>query len=310
MKTNTFPRKKAGRLASLLLLCLLTACAGGRDSVRPPVASGDGGYYKVGRPYQIKGQWYYPEEDYSYDETGIASWYGDDFHKQATANGETFNKGELTAAHRTLPMPSLARVTNLENGRAIVVRVNDRGPFARSRIIDVSQRAAQLLGFERQGTAKVRVQVLADESKAIAEAMRRYGNEPREIAYNAVAESHASIQTVETRPLAQPVAPRLQPQQQTLTIANVKPVPEYTQLPVTGKTNIYVQAGAFTRLDNATKLRNKLASVGRAGIAEAVVKGVQYYRVRIGPIANVAEADRMLKKVVSSGADAARIVVD
>src|SRR6202012_947764 len=107
---------------------------------------------------------YTPSEDYSYDETGMASWYGDDFNKGKTANGEIFNKNELTAAHKTLPLPTLARVTNLDNGRSIVVRINDRGPFSGARIIDVSQRAAQLLGFESQGTAKVRVQVLASES--------------------------------------------------------------------------------------------------------------------------------------------------
>ena len=124
----------------------------------------------------MSGNWYYPKEDYSYDETGIASWYGQGFHGEKTANGEIFNKDELTAAHKTLPLPTLARVTNLDNGRSIVVRINDRGPFSGARIIDVSQRAAQLLGFEAQGTAKVRVQVLADESKAIADAMRHYGS--------------------------------------------------------------------------------------------------------------------------------------
>src|SRR5580698_3975402 len=131
--------------------------------------------YKIGAPYQVSGQWYYPKEDYSYDETGIASWYGQGFHGERTANGEIFNKDELTAAHPTLPMPSLARVTNLDNGRSIVVRINDRGPFEKGRLIDVSQRGADLLGFEKTGTAKVRVQVLADESKAIADAMRHYG---------------------------------------------------------------------------------------------------------------------------------------
>ncbi len=133
------------------------------------------GTYKVGTPYQVAGQWYYPHEDFTYDETGIASWYGADFHGGKTSNGEIFNKDELTAAHKTLPLPTLARVTNLENGKSIVVRINDRGPFSGERIIDVSQRAAQLLGFEKKGTAQVRVQVLSDESKAIADATRHYG---------------------------------------------------------------------------------------------------------------------------------------
>ncbi|MEK9967791.1 MAG: septal ring lytic transglycosylase RlpA family protein, partial [Ferrovibrio sp.] len=117
-----------------------------------------GGIYKVGNPYQINGVWYYPKEDPNYDETGIGSWYGDQFHNKVTANGEIFDMNEVTAAHPTLPMPSLVRVTNMENGRSIVVRVNDRGPYVNGRVIDLSRRSAQLLGYDRQGTAKVRVQ--------------------------------------------------------------------------------------------------------------------------------------------------------
>ncbi|MGB0632223.1 MAG: septal ring lytic transglycosylase RlpA family protein, partial [Alphaproteobacteria bacterium] len=123
------------------------------------------GQYKVGKPYRIKNTWYYPAEDFSYTETGIASWYGPKFHGRKTANGETFDMNTLTAAHRTLPMPSLVRVINLSNGRSLLLKVNDRGPFARNRIIDVSRRAAQLLGFQRQGTARVRVEIVADESQ-------------------------------------------------------------------------------------------------------------------------------------------------
>ena len=115
---------------------------------------------KVGRPYQVGGVWYYPRQDPAYDETGQASWYGPKFHGRATANGERFDMNDLTAAHRTLPMPSMVLVTNLENGRSIKLRVNDRGPFVDNRIIDVSRRAAQFLGFERKGVARVRVQIL------------------------------------------------------------------------------------------------------------------------------------------------------
>src|SRR5579883_2008333 len=136
------------------------------------------GIYKIGEPYQINGVWYHPAEDYNYDETGIASYYGGEqtgvnFHGRLTAHGEVYDMNSLTAAHRTLPMPCLVRVTNLENGRAIVVRVNDRGPYARGRIIDMSRRAAQLLGYEGVGTARVRVQILAQESRQLKEAMLR-----------------------------------------------------------------------------------------------------------------------------------------
>lgn len=131
-----------------------------------------GGVYKVGKPYQIQGVWYYPSEDYNYSETGVASWYGPDFHGKYTANGEIFDQNDVTAAHRTLPMPCFVRVTNLDNGRSLVVRINDRGPFAHGRVLDLSKRAAQLLGMEGTGTAKVKVEIMADESRELAMNMK------------------------------------------------------------------------------------------------------------------------------------------
>jgi len=160
--------------ASLILLCagsLLAACAeteflidaakrldrASEPDVAPaPMPTG----YKLGRPYEVSGIWYYPTFDAYYDETGVASWYGKDFHGRSTANGEVYDMNALTAAHKTLPLPSRVRVTNLENGRALILRVNDRGPFVAGRIIDVSRRGAQLLGFHKLGTAKVRVEYL------------------------------------------------------------------------------------------------------------------------------------------------------
>src|SRR4051794_37428148 len=138
--------------------------------------------YKLGRPYQIDGAWYYPKVDYDYNESGIASWYGPDFHGKSTANGEIFDQKALTAAHKTLPMPTIVRVTNLENGRSIEVRINDRGPFKNNRVIDLTRRGAQLLGFEGQGTARVRVQVMKEDSILLANkvggAQLAYAGEP------------------------------------------------------------------------------------------------------------------------------------
>ena len=114
--------------------------------------------YKIGNPYQVDGVWYYPSEDFNYSETGIASWYGDEFAGRSTASGETFDPNQITAAHRTLPMPSIVRITNLDNGRALAVRINDRGPFAHGRIIDVTPAAAQKLGFD--GIAAVTVHTM------------------------------------------------------------------------------------------------------------------------------------------------------
>lgn len=122
-----------------------------------PVPKG-GGTYRVGKPYVVAGRTYVPEEDVNYRAEGLASWYGDDFHGRQTANGEVFDMSSLTAAHPTLPMPSYARVTNLSNGKSLVVRVNDRGPYHGNRLIDVSNKAAELLEFKGNGVARVRVE--------------------------------------------------------------------------------------------------------------------------------------------------------
>jgi rare lipoprotein A len=112
---------------------------------------------QIGKPYKIRGKWYYPKEDKHYTRTGTASWYGDAFHGRLTANGEVYNVADLTAAHPTMPLPSYARVTNLSNGASVIVRVNDRGPYHDGRLIDLSQHAAQMLGYANVGTAKVKV---------------------------------------------------------------------------------------------------------------------------------------------------------
>jgi rare lipoprotein A len=122
-----------------------------------PVPKG-GGTYRVGKPYMVAGKMYVPEEDVNYRAEGLASWYGDDFHGRLTANGEVFDMASLTAAHPTLPIPSYARVTNLGNGKSLIVRVNDRGPYHGNRLIDVSNRAADLLEFKGRGIANVRVE--------------------------------------------------------------------------------------------------------------------------------------------------------
>jgi rare lipoprotein A len=146
--------------------------------------------YKVGSPYTVNGTTYYPRVDYSYDHTGAASWYGEQFDGRYTANGEVFDLNQLTAAHTTLPLPSIVEVVNLENNRALRIRVNDRGPFARGRIIDLSRRAAQLLGFERNGTATVRVRVLKEESLRAA-ALAQHGTVGE--SENQIVETAASV---------------------------------------------------------------------------------------------------------------------
>jgi rare lipoprotein A len=169
------PVFRAARGAAAVAMCLVLAnCASSGISSRVDpkygvsssprvVALGDpvpkgGGTYRVGKPYIVAGRVYVPEEDVNYREEGLASWYGDDFHGRLTANGEVFDMASLSAAHPTLPMPCYARVTNLSNGKSLVVRVNDRGPYHGNRLMDVSSRAAELLEFKGNGVARVRVE--------------------------------------------------------------------------------------------------------------------------------------------------------
>ena len=128
---------------------------------------------KIGTPYEIRDEWYFPVHEPSYNRTGRASWYGPGFHGKRTANGEAFNQYAMTAAHPSLPMPSIVEVTNLDNGRSVRVRVNDRGPFHSDRIIDVSKAAAEALDMIRSGTANVRVRLLPNETLEYLKYARR-----------------------------------------------------------------------------------------------------------------------------------------
>lgn len=130
------------------------------------------GYFKIGNPYQLFGVSYVPQNYEDFEEIGIASWYGDAFHGKLTANGETYNMEELTAAHPTLPLPSVARITNLKNGKSVIVRVNDRGPFSKNRVIDVSEKTADILGFKDRGTTEVKVELLRNETDELLEKLK------------------------------------------------------------------------------------------------------------------------------------------
>ncbi|MGY8986661.1 MAG: septal ring lytic transglycosylase RlpA family protein, partial [Sphingomonadales bacterium] len=146
----------------------------GDETEAPPAKKGEA--QKIGKPYKIAGIWYYPAKDPDYEEFGMASWYGPNFHGRPTANGEKFDMNKLTAAHRTLPLPSYIRVTNLANGRTVVLRVNDRGPFANDRILDVSRRGAQLLGYKDKGVQKVKVELVNPDGSKIKKAIAEVGS--------------------------------------------------------------------------------------------------------------------------------------
>jgi len=269
---------------------------------------GTGGVYKVGQPYEVQGVRYYPQEDPDYNKTGIASWYGEPFHGRRTANGEIYDMNDLTAAHKTLPMPVYVRVTNLENGRALVLRVNDRGPFVNGRIIDISRRGAQLLGFDRQGTAKVRVEVVApprDQNRVLARS--KITDEERQ-AVKAVPQGEVSVE--ELPPPAGVEASPVQQAQNTASAGPVSPSEGVKQTVVSGNPNVFIQAGAFRLYENALKLRAQLNGVGPTEITSVRVDGQEFFRVRIGPMDSVEIADQTLDGMIDSGYKLARIVID
>lgn len=277
--------------------------------------------YKVGKPYQVAGVWYYPKADQSYDETGIASWYGPNFHGRRTANGDVFDMNKLTAAHKTLPMPVKVRVTNLENGRSLIVLVNDRGPFAHGRIIDVSRRAAQLLGFQRKGTAKVRVTLVQRRRSALPKT--RIASSER----NALPALPRGGITATTLPPPPGVKESVQSaasgssggarvangndRSAAMTAGSGAPEKAVVErVAVKSNPTIYVQAGAFSQAVNAVRLRARLSYIGNAKVSSVIIKDRELFRVRIGPLASVDIADSALRQVFAEGFAGAKIVVD
>lgn len=290
------------------------ACAGPRAEFPVARAPSPHPVYKVGQPYQIDGTWYYPREQPDYDETGIASWYGTPFYGQLTANGELYDAAALTAAHRTLPMPVNVRVTNLENGRSLMLRINDRGPYARGRIIDVSARAAKLLGFYQSGTARVRVTFV---SRAPLPGGTMPDDTPLAVAKALPAAPTAKVQMAALDPVAgaaalplpPPAAPVTEPSPSPASL-DVQPTGQVTEVPVPAITHIYVQAGAFSVYANARRLRDRLDTAGNLVISSIDINGRRFYRVRVGPFDDVNAADATLAKLLDLGNNDAKIVVD
>ncbi len=298
------------------LALMASACASTGNTVSIPSRAG---VYRIGDPYQIAGTWYYPREQPAYDETGIASWYGADFHGRLTADGEIFDRNALSAAHPTLPLPVNVRVTNLENGRSLVVRVNDRGPFAGGRLIDLSERAADLLGFKGRGLAPVRVTYVSRADGNNGSTIVPPSETPPDIATAVAAAPAARVEEASLIPVptaaiapATPVESLPAPVSQPLPPApSQSEVPDgkVTQVPVPATTSIFVQAGAFTSLENANRVLAGLKPLG-AGLSPMMKDGRPLYRVRLGPFSDVGQADAALARVQSLGHNDAQIVVN
>lgn len=320
-------------LGVLVVLGLITGCAETRVAEHRPEGTSKRDRavgYKIGAPYKIKGKRYYPKEDFEYAEAGIASWYGAYFNGRPTANGEIYDMNDLTAAHKTLPMPSMVRVTNLENGRSVKLRVNDRGPFVDGRIIDVSRRASQLLGFHQQGVAQVKVEILADESRVLAglapnqvprATLAHVVPKARSRPVSTVGQASAhqvrsSAQTVAYRP-AENSAPHGSRGASFVSGGSVR-----SQAPVrtvggawdvgpaklSESKVLYVQTGAYSYVDTAETVRAQLQDVGPVTISPVQRDGRDLFRVRVGPLASEDEADRLLAAVVRAGFSTSRVV--
>jgi rare lipoprotein A len=292
-------------------------------NTRPP-ANGRNG---TNAPYQVGGIWYVPHDQPHYNETGVASWYGDAFHLKATADGEIFDMNQFSAAHPTLPLPSMVEVTNLDNGRKLVVRVNDRGPFVDGRLIDLSHAAARELGYDRAGTAHVRVRYVGPAPLAGPDAGLRYAQ--------AMLPAVIPVAAGPRRPAdedifadAAPVAPTPAPQvkrPEAVSVVALAPLPSArpavaeSQPPVAmfhgdgfrdaGPVAVFrIQAGAFGDQDNAKKAVAQLAAAGAATIEPIERGGQTLYRVTLPGPADEAEAYALRDKVAGIGFADARVL--
>lgn len=280
------------RVAAVLsLVALLHGCAtsplssggdgppaweAGNRAIPPDAVPRDEPRSRYGNPtsYVVFGRRYHVMSSADgYVERGVASWYGSKFHGRRTSSGETYDMHAMTAAHKSLPLPTYVRVTNLRNGRTAVLKVNDRGPFHANRIIDLSYSAARKLDIVGQGTGLVEVRALTPGAAPPASTVVSAPT-------SAPAPVPASAPAVQAAPRAEP--------------------------------RMFLQAGAFAENANAERLRTRLASLSgvRAGVHEAVVGGQRLFRVRIGPLADVAEADRLSSRIVDAGMGLPRIVIE
>jgi rare lipoprotein A len=259
-----------------------------------PIPMG-GGRYQVGKPYQVAGRWFTPKEQPGYDKKGTASWYGEAFHRRQTSNGEWFDMNKLTAAHATLPLPSYVKVTNLETGREVIVRVNDRGPFVGTRVIDLSKRAADVLGYKRNGKAQVRVQFIGPAP------LNDRGSHL--VAMNRELERGTPLRRMIAA--AKPAAPS--PNVQTVAFAKPKPV---RPPPASGIAEAYyVQVGSFADPRNAETARAGLASAWPVQVIELTGSAGTIYRVRLGPIDDQSDAGTALEQAIVLGHPDAHVVI-
>ncbi len=284
------PKTKNYCRVGLIVLPLALAACSTTQAPRAPATPNP--HYKVGAPYAIDGRWYAPKIDETYEEVGLASWYGDNFHGKLTANGEIFDKRRLSAAHKTLPMPSVVEVENLENGRRITVRLNDRGPFVGDRLIDLSHAAANALGFAQQGLARVRVRYLGGtDVMGLAALPGEPTTAPLFVAAKngtAGAPTRAAPE-IETECLADLVG--------SATAAEAPPSPE-----------IWVEIARLDDLSALESMQLDIPGLGPISVQSEDSGGLRAQLLRVGPFADEAIALASLTRAQAAGFGAARIV--
>ena len=294
-------------LAGALLLGTLAGCAPRQQAAQPRL--------QIGAPYQMGGVWSYPREDFGLTQTGLATVAADTRAGRRTANGETHDPTALMAAHRTLQMPAILRVTNLETGLEVEVRVNDRGPANAGRVVELSRRAAELIGLRPGGAAQVRIEVNGEASRALAAGLPSPETPQIEVAAAPV----AAVQREDLAPppgtgqagrvreaRALPGVPVAAAQASGTTAAPPTRLPDRVTRVAAQPGLLFVETASFSRRDLAEQ---QAARIG--GRVEAIgPRNRQTFRVRIGPLAGVAEADRALERTLRAGVSEARILVD
>jgi rare lipoprotein A len=297
------------RLFLLALLGLLGGCA----LLQPPApVPQQNVHYVIGEPYQLAGVWRYPRAQYGMDETGLATIAPD--RTGLTADGEVFDQSVLAAGHRTLQLPAIVRVINLENGRQIVLRLNDRGPAAPSRLLSLTRRAAELLEIHNDGT-RIRVQMLDTETRQLAAELDNSGPAldiiaaPREaVQTESLAPPSGASQSSRVRVAAKPAGPATNGG--AVSTAIPLRMPEHIILGTAAPGNLYIDAGAFGRQDYASILANRLAYLGARLTTSYTAPRDRAYMIRIGPFATVTQAEAMLARTISAGVNDAAIVVE
>ena len=260
--------------------------------------------------YEVFGKRYYVlSSNIGYVERGVASWYGPGFHKVRTSTGEPYDMYAMSAAHKSLPLPAYVRVTNLQNGRSVVVRVNDRGPFVGNRIIDLSYSAAAKLDMVRNGTAFVEVRSIDPSAMPAIPPTLTASTTPAAPAIAASPTTQAPAATATTTPTIEVVpVPTAPAQSSPPPVAASAPV----QAPVKIGAPLFVQAGAFSDPANAQRLAQRLqgGAYGKVFVRDDQIAGRRMYRVRIGPVPNVADFDRIVAALERDGVHDAHLALD